>query len=159
MNKFNRLARKIAEKNQYLSLATVDSNNNPWISPVCYTLDESGNFYFVSLPGSHHSVNIKNNKNVAFSIFDSHQKWGLGIGLQIEGNIKLLSIKESMPICKLYIKRKYPYPNIDLRIAQKFIKKLFKTKKIYRFYKLTSKTVWMNNPYSELDERIEVKLD
>ncbi len=157
--RLNKLAREIIEKNQYLSLATSDKDGKPWISPVCYTYDNNWNLYFVSIPTSKHGQNTKNNKQVAFSIFDSRQKWGLGIGLQIEGKIKELNLRDSLIPARLYVKRDYPYGNPDSKIVFKFIKDYLKNKKIYKFYKLTAKKVFINNPYSTIDYRVMVNLN
>ena len=128
----NKFAQKIIEKNQYVSIASSDVKGNPWISPVVYAYDNNWNFYFVSMPNSRHCQNIKTNKNVALAIFDSHQKWGQGVGLQIEGQAKVLNLKSSILASKIYAKR---------------------------IYMIKPNTVYMNDPNSKLDVRVKIDLN
>lgn len=151
----NKLAKEIIDKNQYLALATTNGNKNLWISPVCYAYDKDFNFYFGSLPTSKHSVNGMKNKKVAFAIYDSTQKWGYGVGLQIEGTLEEVKLTQMPRAMKIYLTRNYPYGNITGAFAKGFKELL--NKKIYRFYKLTPIKIWMNNPEADVDERVEVK--
>jgi nitroimidazol reductase NimA-like FMN-containing flavoprotein (pyridoxamine 5'-phosphate oxidase superfamily) len=61
---------RIIDDNLYLSLATVDSNGNPWISNVFFAYGE-GKLYWYSRKDADHSINIKHNSNVAISIYNS----------------------------------------------------------------------------------------
>jgi nitroimidazol reductase NimA-like FMN-containing flavoprotein (pyridoxamine 5'-phosphate oxidase superfamily) len=69
-DKEKQMFKKIIEDNLYLSLATVDSNGNPWISNVFFAYGE-GKLYWYSRKDSDHSINIKHNSNVAISIYNS----------------------------------------------------------------------------------------
>ena len=79
---YQKLARDIIEQNQYMTLGTTSPDGKPWVSPVVYAFDKNYNFYWISLPNSKHSQNITANKNISLAIFDSHQNWGEGVGLQ-----------------------------------------------------------------------------
>jgi uncharacterized protein YhbP (UPF0306 family) len=157
-SRLNILAREIVEKNQYLTIATVDKEGNPWISPVCYANDRSGKLYFASIPSSRHSQNIKLNRKAAVTIFDSRQNWGEGVGLQFEAEISECSLRETLKAGKTYLSRIYPYPNSDPKVVLGFLENFLIKKKLYKFYKIIPKTVWINDPYSETDKRVEVKL-
>lgn len=155
----NNLARKIIEKNQYISIASADRKGVPWISPVVYCYDVNWNIYFVSMPTSRHCSNLSTNNKVACAIFDSRQKWGEGVGLQIEANSEVLNLKESIRVSKIYALRKYPYGGINTKVATNFIKSMVLKGKQYKIYKITPTTIWMNDPNSRLDVRVKVDLN
>lgn len=87
----NEIAKKIIEENIYMTIATSDENGIPWVAPLFYAVDDSYNFYFISQLSSLHSKHILKNPNVAFAIFDSHQKEGSGSGVQGSGKAYLLN--------------------------------------------------------------------
>lgn len=155
----NELARGIIKSNQYCTLATVDGEGNPWISPVAYVYDEKWNLYFVSMPASKHGKNISAKDNIAVSIFDSQQVWGDGVGLQIEAKIEIVSGVEVLRIATLYASRNYPYGGIKMDQAMEFIKSMVLEGKQYKIYKITPTVVWMNNPNSSTDERVQIDLN
>ncbi len=152
----NKLAKEIIEKNEYLALATVDENGEPWISVLCYAFDKDYNFFFASIPSSKHCASFSKNKKVSIAIYDSTQKWGCGIGLQVEGIAEKVALSEFPKASLIYFSRKYPYGNVAGAFATGF-KKLLKNK-IYTFYKITPTKFWMNNPNSDRDERVEINL-
>lgn len=149
------LAKSIITKNQYLVLGTV-GENGAWISPVAYVYDDKWNFYFVSLPASKHCTNLSKNNRASFAIYDSHQDWGEGIGLQIEGTVEKVQLTELPKATALYFSRKYPYRTITNTFAIG-LKKLLNNQ-TYSFYKITPSKFWINNPDADVDERVEVKL-
>lgn len=93
-NDLDALAREIIAKNQYMTIASSDEQGNAWASPVAYVYDEDFNFYWVSVPGSLHQKNIKNKPKVSIAIFDSHQLWGEGVGVQMEVNVSEIPLKD-----------------------------------------------------------------
>ena len=64
-------ARGIIDTNHYLTLATADRDGRPWASPVYYTPDNGGDFYWVSRPDSRHSRNLTDRPEVGIVIYDS----------------------------------------------------------------------------------------
>jgi uncharacterized protein YhbP (UPF0306 family) len=64
-------ARRIIDANNYLTLATADSDGLPWASPVCFTPDGGVDFYWVSRPDTRHSRNLAERPEVGIVIFDS----------------------------------------------------------------------------------------
>lgn len=152
----NDLARSIIEKNQYLALSTVNENRRPWTCILAYTFDVNFNFYFVSLPTANHSRHIENLKDVSFAIYDSTQGFGLGTGLQIEGIAEVLNQERIPEITNIYFSRKYPYGNISNDFTTG-LKNLLNDK-VYSFYKLTPSHIWMNDPNSDTDKRVEIFL-
>jgi uncharacterized protein YhbP (UPF0306 family) len=150
------LAKSIIEQNEYISLATVGEGNEPWVSMVAYAYDDKLNFYFLSLPSSNHIKNAQKHKKVAFSIYDSRQNFGYGVGLQIEGTLEEVPLTSYPSVGKIYLGRKYPYGNVNNTFMEG-IKQLLKNK-IYKFYKLTPTTFWINDPDKEIDERVKLDL-
>lgn len=152
----NELARKIVAENQYLTLATVDEAGNPWVAIIAYVFDEHHNFYFISLPTTKHSQLIQKNNHVSFSVFDSQQTVGLGVGLQIEGMVKEVGEEEFPFAEKLYFSRKYPYGDLNNAFmvgARELLKN-----KTYLFYKIEVTASWINDPDADTDKRVKVNL-
>ncbi len=67
---------------EYLSLAT-ENKTQPWVAPLYFAHDKKGVLYFISRKDSLHALHIKENPNVAVSIFDSSAAPGQCDGLQI----------------------------------------------------------------------------
>lgn len=69
-----------------MQIAT-SKNNKPWVATVWYVHDDELNLYFISRRSTRHSLEIRDNTNVAGAIVKPHVK-GSGekvIGLQFEG--------------------------------------------------------------------------
>lgn len=156
MTDYTKLAREIVEKNQYMTIGSSNSDGTAWVSPVAYAYDKDWNFYFASIDSSKHCQNLLKNNIVSVAIFDSCQKWGYGIGLQIEGGVTKVGLSEIPKAIKIYFSRKWPYGEITGSFAKSF-KKLLKIR-TYEFYKITPTKFWMGDPDSEVDVRVEVKL-
>lgn len=75
--------------------------------------------------------------------------WGKGVGLQIEANCKIISKSEFKHVSDVYFNRKYPYGIVEPDTKKYFKKVLEDEDSLYKFYKITPKVVWMNNPYSK----------
>ena len=154
----NRMARKIIRANEYTTMATVDPKGAPWVSIVAYSFDRDWNLYFVSIPTSRHGKHLQAKKRVACTIFDSQQDWGRGVGLQIEAECKVISKAEFDHVSKVYFNRKYPFGIVEPDTKKFFKKSLEESNSLYKFYKISPKTVWMNNPYSKEDRRVKIDL-
>ncbi len=152
----NELAKGIIEKNQYFSLSTVGENGKPWSCILAYAFDDNYNFYFISLPTSSHSKHIEKSENVSFTIYNSTQGFGLGVGLQVEAIAEELGKKKIPDTTKIYFGRVYPYGNISNDFTNG-LKKLLKDG-VYNFYKLAPTHIWINDPSADTDRRVEVFL-
>lgn len=95
---YTQLAKDIIGKNQYMTIGSTNPDGSAWVSPVVYVVDQNYNFYWISLPNSNHSQNIGKNKKITLAIFDSHQNFGEGVGLQIEAVAIKLSFKDSLSL-------------------------------------------------------------
>ncbi|MBU2101706.1 pyridoxamine 5'-phosphate oxidase family protein [Patescibacteria group bacterium] len=157
MKDLDELAREIIETNQYMTLGTSDGKGSSWVAPLAYAHDKNWNMYFVSLPDSRHSSDLKKNNEAVVAIFDSHQAVGEGVGLQIEGIIKETNIKNIPLAAKTYFSKKYPYGRNMKEAFASALRELLDGK-VYRFYQFTPTNVWMNDPNAKTDVRVEVHL-
>lgn len=82
---YKKILLEILESQTYLCLATSDTDNAPWASPIAYASDENAVLYFISHTESLHIKNIKQNKKVAISIYDSHQPLRNAFWVQASG--------------------------------------------------------------------------
>src|SRR3954454_12294506 len=65
------MARRVIDHNHYMTLATLDPNGRPRVTPVYYTPARYADFYWVSSPDAHHSRNVEDRPDVEIVIFDS----------------------------------------------------------------------------------------
>jgi hypothetical protein len=64
-------ALELLRHNRYVVLATSDGDGNPWATPVWFAPDGLDRLYWVSWPGSQHSLLIEQRPAVALTVFDS----------------------------------------------------------------------------------------
>lgn len=64
-------ARSILDTISYVVLATADDTGSPWATPVWFAADGLDRLYWVSWPGSRHSVLIDGRPEIALTVFDS----------------------------------------------------------------------------------------
>ncbi|MFG2001021.1 pyridoxamine 5'-phosphate oxidase family protein [Spirillospora sp. NPDC048911] len=64
-------ARSIIDANQYMTLATADSEGRPWACPVWFAHDDYTDFIWVSRPETLHTHNLLARPEVGIVIFDS----------------------------------------------------------------------------------------
>lgn len=67
----NAHARSILETTSYMVLATADTTGRPWATPVWFAADGLDRLYWLSWPGSRHSVLIEQRPEIALTVFDS----------------------------------------------------------------------------------------
>src|SRR4051794_7866379 len=72
------MARRVIDTNHYMTLATVDPDGRPRVSPVYYTAARYTDFYWLSSPDAHHSRNVEDRPAVEIVIFDSTAPVGEG---------------------------------------------------------------------------------
>jgi hypothetical protein len=65
------MARRVIDANHYMTVATLDPDGAPRLSPVFYTAARYTDFYWVSSPAAHHSRNLLARPEVQIVIFDS----------------------------------------------------------------------------------------
>ena len=153
------LAKDIIENNQYMTIASVGSDGNPWASAVCYAYDPEYTFYWVSQPSSKHQTNFQNHSQISFTIFDSHQDWGEGMGVQGEAIVQKVKLTEISNVFSIFFERDYPYGKTNVLSAYGNGLKALLNGKIYHFYKAMPTKVWVPDPNADGDARIEVDLN
>ena len=67
------IARSIIDSSRFMALGTADENGTPWVTPVWYAPAEYREFLWVSRPGTRHSRDLAQRRDVAIVIFDSHR--------------------------------------------------------------------------------------
>lgn len=94
----------VIEDSEALALSTTDGSE-PWVAPVEYFRDESGNFYFFSTTDSRHAQHIEVDGTVSAAIWkDGEQpEYSPDLdatlqGVQIRGNATKLSEEEFPPM-------------------------------------------------------------
>jgi nitroimidazol reductase NimA-like FMN-containing flavoprotein (pyridoxamine 5'-phosphate oxidase superfamily) len=152
---FNSRAKEIIAENIYLTMATSDTQGNPWISPVYCAYDSDYNFYWTSNPNARHSKNIKENGGkIAFIVFNSSVAEGTGEGVYFEGRAYEMSEEKEMAAAlELYYSRKHK----STKPAGDFLGDSPR-----RLYKAVPEKIWMNtdekiNGYI-IDAKVEVVL-
>ena len=99
-------AKRLIERIPYITLATSNKSSLPWSSPVFCVHDKDYNFYWISSIKTIHSINIKENKNIAIVIYDSTVPEGRGFGVYMKAKASVLNDKaEIEEALKLYNKR------------------------------------------------------
>jgi hypothetical protein len=71
MGDLDAMARRVIDANLYMTLATLDPDGTPRLSPVYYTPARYTDLYWVSSPDAHHSRNLVERPEVQIVIFDS----------------------------------------------------------------------------------------
>ncbi|MEV4621931.1 pyridoxamine 5'-phosphate oxidase family protein [Asanoa sp. NPDC049573] len=80
----NDRARRVIDSNKYLTLGTTGPDHRPRVSPVYFTHVGYREFYWVSSPLAHHSVNVAERPDVALVIFDSTAAIGEGRAVYVD---------------------------------------------------------------------------
>jgi hypothetical protein len=91
------MARRVIDANHYMTLATLDPDGSPRLSPVYYTPARYSDFYWVSSPQAHHSRNLADRPQVHV-IFDSTAPVGHGEAVYLRGAAKQMDDEELEPV-------------------------------------------------------------
>lgn len=143
---YKKILREILEEQNYLCLATANKAWLPWASPLAYVCGDDFSFYFISHIDALHSKNIRENREVSFSIYDSDQTMRSAFGIQASGFAE--------PIDDW---------NIPLDLKEKLFKKvsLVVLAKDYSFYRITLTDIFLPDAerWKEFhDMRIKIEL-
>ena len=92
------MARRVIDANQYMTLATLDPDGRPRLSPVYYTAARYTVFYWVSSPEARHSRNLAERPEVQIVIFDSTAPVGKGEAVYLGGTAKQMPDEELGPV-------------------------------------------------------------
>ena len=93
-NELDERARRVIDTNRYLTLGTTEPDHRPRLSPVYFTHVGYRDFYWVSSPAAHHSVNIAERPEVAIVIFDSTAPVGQGQAVYVSATAAVVADEE-----------------------------------------------------------------
>jgi hypothetical protein len=80
------MARQVVDTNHYMTLGTSDPDGRPRVSPVYFTHVDYRDFYWVSSPTAHHSVNLAARPAIAMVIYNSTAAIGQGRAVYLEAD-------------------------------------------------------------------------
>jgi hypothetical protein len=88
------MARHVVDTNHYMTLATIQPDGGPRVSPVYYTAARYTDFYWVSSPDARHSRNIDARPGVEIVIFDSTLPAGAGEAVFVQASARRIEDDE-----------------------------------------------------------------
>lgn len=152
------IAAELLTASEYINIATVSLDGQPWNTPVTGVHDSQLNFYWSSWKHAQHSKNVRANARVFFTLYDSTRKRGDNHRKCLYVQAKAVEVEEPHDIA---IATKLLYelsgaensPEAFLKDAQR------------RIYKATPDNVWLNDVSESqvtsetIKMRIEVSLD
>lgn len=127
---------KIIKKIEYINIASITPEGLPWNSPVYTAFDKDLNFYWLSYKKNQHSINVRNNKNVFVTIYDSTVPTGTGVGLYFKGHAHEITNPKEMIIGLTVV---YKRSKHKMRDIVEFL-----THYPRRVYKFTPSKSWIN---------------
>ena len=154
------LTKEIIEGNKFLSLATVDNDGNLWSTPLSYSYDENYNFYFTSELDSQHIINIIDNPNVSFTIFDSTRRVSDVDGLQIRGIVGEVDKENLEKVVKNYYQFVFKDPKEREEWEAPYTYFLENNKPIYRFFQIMPTEIYKRDTeYLDGDRRVKIDIE
>ncbi|HEX7260130.1 MAG TPA: pyridoxamine 5'-phosphate oxidase family protein [Candidatus Saccharimonadia bacterium] len=128
-------AKQILAHIQYVTLATVTENGEPWNSPVARTLDAEFNVYWISDKESQHSRNVRNNGNAFIVVYDSTvTKSENKAGVYLQAQARELEDSEEIQTARELIQ------GPDSKSTE-----VFSGDGVRRIYQARPQQVWMNS--------------
>jgi pyridoxamine 5'-phosphate oxidase-like protein len=65
------MAKRVIDGNRYMTIATVDDQGRPWVTPVYFSPEGYMHLYWISSPDAQHSRNVDARPEVSIVVFDS----------------------------------------------------------------------------------------
>ena len=93
------LARRVIDVNKYMTLATLDPDGRPRLSPLYYTPARYTDFYWVSSPLARHSRNLDERSEAEIVIFDSAAVVGRAEAVYLTATARLVGDGELEAVC------------------------------------------------------------
>jgi nitroimidazol reductase NimA-like FMN-containing flavoprotein (pyridoxamine 5'-phosphate oxidase superfamily) len=143
------VVRQIVDANRYMTLATADSDGNPWASPVWFAHDGYTDFLWVSRPEARHSRNLASRPRLAIVIFDSTVPAGSGQAVYIEAVASQLDGAELQRAIAVYSRRSEAHGAGEWREADVV------APAPHRLYRARASEHFVLDPH---DQRISVRL-
>jgi hypothetical protein len=98
-NDLGEMARHVIDTNRYLTLGTTEPDGRSRLSPVYFTHVDYRDFYWVSSPAAHHSMNIAARPEIAIVIFDSTAPIGQGQAVYVSAQASVVAGDELSQRC------------------------------------------------------------
>lgn len=139
-------ARKIIDTVQYITLATISEDGEPWNAPVFFAHDDYQTFYWGSRRAVQHSQNICANGKGYIVIYDSTITAGQGRAVYIRAKCQELSDIAEVKTAASLLHKRYgeSYMNPERMLDDP----------THRLYKAELQQVWVKN--GDIDVRDEV---
>ncbi len=125
--------------NNCLVLATIDEENNPWVSNIYYAVDNDFNLIFFTPPHTKHSTHILSNSSVAFGL-NWYNKDNLKDRIGIQGTGIYEKVSDPILISRFLNTYHTKYPNSreslteENMLMNKIASRLFRIKPKYIKY-------------------------
>ncbi|HYJ66459.1 MAG TPA: pyridoxamine 5'-phosphate oxidase family protein [Nocardioidaceae bacterium] len=129
-------AQGLIDKNNYMTLGTVDSNGRPWTSPVYFAAAGLREYYWTSTTNAEHSRNLAERPQVSLVIFDSTVPPYHGQAVYVTGEAEALSGPDLERALEVY-----PGP-ADNGAASLTVADVTGSSP-YRLYRVTASDVWV----------------
>jgi uncharacterized protein YhbP (UPF0306 family) len=100
-----------------LTLATLGPDGDPQAADLYYAETDDLTLYFVSIPGSRHTVNIARNPRVAVTIHVDSSQWRDIRGVQLQGTCALVTGADRARAWARYC-AKFPFVLADAALAR-----------------------------------------
>ena len=160
MSNIYEMARDIIKDNKFLSLATIDNEGEVWSTPLSYYCDENYNFYFTSELDSKHIINIMDNPNVSFTIFDSTRRVSDVDGLQIKGIVGQVDNNDLERVVKNYYLNVFKDPEERKEWEAPYTYFLQDEKPVYRFFQIVPTEIYKRDTdYLDADRRVKIDIE
>jgi len=131
------VAHRIIDAASYMTLATADAGGRPWATPVWFAQQDLREFIWVSRPGTQHSRNIAERRDIALVVFDSAVPPGEGVGVYVEAVASEVDDGDRADALAVYTARSVargirPWDESDVTGAAQF-----------RLYRAVASRVWV----------------
>lgn len=112
------------EAHRTAALATVDADGRPHAANVQYVSDDGLNLYWVSSPGSEHSLHLADRPDAALTVYAHVDAPDQIHGVQMHGRAEVLSDTAAVTLVRALYEATYPFaaepPYRDAVAAQSF---------------------------------------
>jgi nitroimidazol reductase NimA-like FMN-containing flavoprotein (pyridoxamine 5'-phosphate oxidase superfamily) len=144
-------AQAILDRINYITLATVSNDGQPWNSPVYCAYDEDYSVYWGSHIDSQHSQNIRANSKAFIVVYDSTVAPGLGSGVYMQASCTDLTDPEEIAAAHKLIQDRRPNPYWKLSEVQ--------ADRPVHLFKAVPQKIWMNGDGEKDGQYIDVRVE
>jgi hypothetical protein len=93
------MARRVIDANHYMTVATLEPDGAPRLSPVYYTPARYTHLYWVSSPAARHSRNLAERPAVEIVIYDSSAAVGAGEAVYLSASARQVPAADLERVC------------------------------------------------------------